>query len=174
MEERLIEPHAQAGDTVAGKLTKGEPNDPLQSPEKAMDHAWRYFALHAQQRMSVFNFFVVLSGILATGICAGLQVGKPTAPVTAILGALLALFASVFQRLDKRGAHLVKLAEDALAAGEVTCMPPYARVVAFERTPTSEAGEGSWTFGTSFRFIFRTMGAVGFAACLLSIYRMAT
>ena len=140
----------------------------IQPPDKAMDHAWRYFALHAQQRMSVFNFFVVLSGILATGIAASLQGGRPT-PVTAILGALLALFSFVFQRLDRRGAEFVKLAEDALVAGEAQCMPNYARVFATEYADTPA---GAWTFGRSFRLIFAVMAVAGLAACLFSIYRI--
>src|ERR1700684_1089434 len=81
----------------------GLPNDSLVRPDKALDHAWRYFALHAQQRISVFNFFVVLSGVLATGIGASLQAGKSMALVAAMLGALLALFSYVFYRLDGRG-----------------------------------------------------------------------
>ena len=105
----------------------GVAGDPLLPADKALDHAWRYFALHAQQRISVFNFFIVLSGIVATGIGAGFQAGKPMAPVVAILGALLTLFSFVFYRLDRRGSELVKLAEAALILGENTCMPEFAR-----------------------------------------------
>ncbi|UZE49083.1 hypothetical protein ONR75_31005 [Rhodopseudomonas sp. P2A-2r] len=122
--------------------------------------------------MSVFNFFVVLSGILTTGIAASLQGGKPMAPLTAILGALLALFAFVFQRLDRRGSGLVKLAEEALAAGETRCMPPYARILGLEETRTSAAGAGAWTFGKSFRIIFWTMGVGGAGASLVAICRI--
>lgn len=154
----------------------GLPNDPLQPPDKALDHAWRYFALHAQQRISVFNFFVVLSGILATGIGAGLQAGKSMALVAAILGAVLALFSYVFYRLDGRGSELVKLAEDALIASEDRCMPLYARIVAEEdKRRISDASEPkTWTFGRSFRLMFWVMGISGLVATVCSLYRWAT
>jgi hypothetical protein len=31
--------------------------------KEMMDHAWRYFELHASQRMSLFNFFLVLAAL---------------------------------------------------------------------------------------------------------------
>lgn len=135
----------------------------LQPTDKALEHAWRYFALHAQQRMSVFNFFVILSGILATGIGAGLQAGRPMAPVVAILGTLLALLSFVFYQLDRRGAELVKLAEAALISGENVCMPEFARIVEKEGKSRGDAvfSSKTWTFGQAFRLIFLVMGIAG-------------
>jgi len=129
--------------------------------------------LHAQQRISVFNFFIVLSGILATGIGAGFQAGKTMTPVVAILGALLALFSFVFYRLDGRGSELVKLAEAALILGENTCMPEFARIIAEEgksRAPAASSPK-TWTFGRSFRLIFWVMGIAGGVASIFSLYR---
>ena len=160
-----IDQGASSGDELQSDL--------MQAPEKALDHAWRYFALHAQQRISVFNFFVVLSGILATGIGAGIQAGKSMAPVVAILGALLALFSYVFYRLDGRGSELVKLGEEALVAGENLCIPSYARIVAkeYERRLSGVDKPMTWTFGESFRLMFRVMGAAGAVAAVCSLYR---
>lgn len=146
--------------------------DNPQPMDKALDHAWRYFALHAQQRMSVFNFFIVLSGILATGIGAGFQAGKSMAFVVMTLGLLLALLSFVFYRMDRRGSELVKRAEDALIEGENTCMPIFARIVAKERKhrdPTELPK--TWTFGNSFRIVFVAMGFVGVGTFILSLYR---
>jgi hypothetical protein len=149
-------------------------DDPLQLSDKGLDHAWRCFALHAQQRISVFNFFIVLSGILATGIGAGFQVGKSMAPVVAILGALLALFSFVFYRLDGRGSELVKLAEAALISGENSCMPKFARIVVEDAkgraSPVSSSN--TWSFGRSFRLIFWVMGIAGTVASACSLYRL--
>jgi hypothetical protein len=152
------------------------PGDLLQVPDKAMDHAWRYFALHAQQRMSVFNFFVILSGILATGIGAGLQAGKPMVPMVAILGALLALFSLVFYRLDARASELVKLAERALIDCENISMPTYAQILSMEQTRGEAAGiaPSTWTFGKSFRIIFRVLGTAGLVASAYAVYRLMT
>ena len=170
---------ARDGGKMSGKQAlnaEEAPDDPLQPADKGLDHAWRYFALHAQQRISVFNFFIVLSGILATGIGAGFQTGKSMAPVVAILGALLFLFSIVFHRLDGRGSELVKLAEAALIAGENTCMPAFARIVAEEerRRASELAAMKTFTFGQSFRLLFWVMGIAGVAASVFSLYRWAT
>jgi hypothetical protein len=165
-----------ATDRDAGALNAGEvADDPPQKYDNGLDHAWRYFALHAQQRTSVFNFFIVLSGILATGIGAGFQAGKTMAPMVIILGILLTLFSIVFYRLDERGSELVKLAESALIAGENTCLPAFARVIAEENRRRVSAGcsTKTWTFGQSFRLIFWVMGIAGVVASASSLYRWA-
>jgi hypothetical protein len=175
MGERMADAGTTADRDPEASGAGGLSNHPLQPPDKALDHAWRYFALHAQQRISVFSFFVVLSGILATGIGAGLQAGKPMAPVVAILGALLALFSFVFYRLDRRGSELVKLAEDAIVASEERCMPSYARIVAEEgKRRISDAATRTWTFGRSFKLMFWVMGIAGLVVTVCSLYRWAT
>jgi len=163
---RMVMDHDQE---ASGK--QGVADDPLRPTEKALDHVWRYFALHAQQRISVFNFFIVLSGILSTGIGAGLQAGRPMTPVVAILGALLALLSFVFYQLDKRVSELVKLAEAGLILGENTCMPEFARIVAEEAKRRSAAvSPETWTFGRSFRLIFWVMGIAGVIASACALY----
>jgi hypothetical protein len=39
------------------------------------EYVWRYFELHAQQRMTVFNFYIAITGLLAAGIGFTLQQG---------------------------------------------------------------------------------------------------
>ena len=97
------------------------------------------------------------------------------AQVVAILGALLALFSFVFYRLDRRGSELVKLAEDAIVASEERCMPSYARIVAEEgKRRISDAATRTWTFGRSFKLMFRVMGIAGLVVTVCSLYRWAT
>jgi hypothetical protein len=146
--------------------------DPMQPMDKGLDHAWRYFALHTQQRISVFNFFIILSGILSTGIGAGFQAGKSMAPVVVILGALLALFSFVFYRLDERGSELVKLAEAALIAGETACLSEFARIIVDEAKLRTSPSARSWTFGRSFRLIFWVMGIAGIVSSSYALCRL--
>jgi hypothetical protein len=44
------------------------------SPEiiatQAREHVWKYFELHAHQRIAVVNVFLVISGALAAGMAA--------------------------------------------------------------------------------------------------------
>ncbi|KQO59609.1 hypothetical protein ASF22_08205 [Methylobacterium sp. Leaf87] len=146
--------------------------------DKVLEHLWRYFALHAQQRVSVFNFFVVLSGVISAAIGGALQVGGPLNFVVVILGLLLPLLSFVFWRLDQRNSDLVKIAERALRRGEEAHLPNYARIFVRE----SLAGTGAaaaedqitqtrWTFRMSFRLIFVVMGIAGFLASGFAVYR---
>ncbi len=77
--------------------------------KEARTYAWGYFALHADQRMKLFNFFLILSGLIAAvrGMAAG-------AKVVALLPLLLVLTAFIFWRLEERTRRLVKNGEDAL------------------------------------------------------------
>ena len=38
-----------------------------------MEYVWNYFKLHAGQRMSLFNFFVVMSALLTGGLVRSLN-----------------------------------------------------------------------------------------------------
>jgi hypothetical protein len=37
------------------------------------DYAWSYFQLHANQRMTSFNFFVVIAALLTAGLARSLE-----------------------------------------------------------------------------------------------------
>ena len=43
--------------------------------EKSLEHAWKYFEIHSQQRMSIFNFFLGATGLVSTGIGICIQQG---------------------------------------------------------------------------------------------------
>jgi hypothetical protein len=47
--------------------------------EDQREQAWKYFALHAGQRMSIFNFYITISTALvaATGVFIGIKTISP-------------------------------------------------------------------------------------------------
>ncbi|WP_342148089.1 hypothetical protein [Methylorubrum sp. SB2] len=146
--------------------------------DKVLEHLWRYFALHAQQRISVFNFFVVLSGVISAAIGGALQVGGPLNFVVVILGLLLPLLSFVFWRLDQRNSDLIKIAERALRRGEEAHLPIYARIFVRESLAGTSAAatedritQTRWTFRMSFRLIFVVMGIAGTLASAFAVYR---
>jgi hypothetical protein len=79
----------------------------------ARGYAWGYFALHAGQRMNLFNFFLVLSGLILGAFPAVRGIAHGTRLV-ALLPTLLVLTAFTFWRLDERTRRLIKNAEAAL------------------------------------------------------------
>lgn len=147
--------------------------------ETALEHAWRYFELHANQRMSVFNFFLVLAGLVSAGLAAAIQGSPRLAVLGIVLGILLALVSFVFWKLDQRVSFLIKHAEAALAELEALIPNQQGRLFLNERTATSAAcSRGSWwarywTCGRSFRAVFWVMGTFGIAGSILSACRLA-
>jgi hypothetical protein len=77
------------------------------------EYAWKYFSLHAEQRLKTFHFFVILSTVLTGAI---LTLAKDTVYVgyASPLAYLLAVFSFVFWKLDVRNKELIKHGENAL------------------------------------------------------------
>lgn len=77
-------------------------------------YAWEYFAVHASQRMSIFNFFVVFSSLVTTAMFGSFQEKIKIYPLGFGFGLLLILISFVFWKLDQRVSFLIKHAEEAL------------------------------------------------------------
>jgi len=147
------------------------------SPEvtasQAREHVWKYFELHAQQRIAVFNFFLVLSGALAAGMAATLHGSQRLSSLGIALGVLLAFVSFLFWKLDQRVAFLIKHAEAALAQIEGFFPDPEAQVFLREPNKTTEAKEQSsvwmrqWSYGRVFRVLFVAMAVVGLSGSVL-------
>lgn len=72
-------------------------------------YAWEWFKYHADQRMKLFQFFMVLSGALAAAYVTVMANERPD------IGALVAFFllvaAVIFKRFDDRNSDLIKISE---------------------------------------------------------------
>lgn len=135
---------------------------------RSMDHAWKYFELHAQQRMMVFNFFLAISGLIAAGIGVGLQAGGKFSGLVSLLGCFLSLVSLIFWKLDQRVSAMIKLAEDAIVYLEGLSVAPEAAIFTKELNSTkANGGVKIWTYGRCFRASFLTVGAAGFAFAVL-------
>ena len=147
---------------------------PAEQSHALLEHTWRYFELHANQRMAVFNFFLLMSGAIAAGLAATLQGSVKLAFVGIVLGCLLALVSFVFWKLDQRVGFLIKHGEAALAEVERSLPEHNARLFLSEPGRTTVAkGESSWwsrqwTYGCAFRFVFWVMGLTGIGGAILS------
>lgn len=85
--------------------------------ELMRNHAWSYFQLHAQQRLTTFNFYIVLSSVLTAGLFAALQ-KDDMGLVPAAIGLLLGIISFVFAKLDGRNKQLIRNGERALQSLE--------------------------------------------------------
>lgn len=149
--------------------------DPF-SWSEAREHAWNYFELHATQRISMFNFFVVASGLIATGIGASTHASGLPSLTGVFLGGLLLLLSIVFWKIDQRTSFLIKHAEQALASIETAKLAQSGRLFANEPGASlgTRKGWGSmWTYGRALRVCFATAAAVGLSSMGLSLAQVA-
>ncbi len=167
-----------AGPSGAGSPATGGSDPTRAAWQSAHDHAWRFFELHANQRMTVFNFFLVLVGLLVAGIAATLQGSARFSALGIALGALLVPLSFLFWKLDQRVSFLIKHAERIQARTEAELMPEPVRILTSEPAQFAAEQEGKlWTrpitFGASFRTVFILTAAIGLVSASICWARYA-
>lgn len=141
--------------------------------------AWDYFVLHASQRMTVFNFYIILSALITTSYVASFNNHSNLAFFRIALAALLSLFAFVFWKLDERTKRLVKIGEEALKYFEGTISSDeVAKVFTREEIETSRkrAVQARWnprerllSYSDCFQIIFGAFFLAGVVELIISI-----
>jgi hypothetical protein len=86
---------------------------PFEFRKLQFDYAWKWFSYHADQRVKMFNFMLVVFGFLVAAIVNAV-VGKQQPWFTAILCLIGAALAWIFVALDSRNERLLRFAEDVL------------------------------------------------------------
>jgi len=99
-------------------------------------YVWQYFQLHASQRLTTFNFYIIISSVIATGFFGSLDPSRATY-LGVILGFLLAFLSFIFWRLDCRTKQIIWYAEEALK--ELEALPEFEGLPASVKIFTYEA-----------------------------------
>jgi hypothetical protein len=93
------------------------PTAPVDPPSELsklrFDYAWKWFAYHADQRVKMFNYMLVVVGILANAVVGALEKKYPVG-ISIGLCAIAALISLIFSKFDRRNRDLVWLGEDIL------------------------------------------------------------
>lgn len=77
------------------------------------NYIWSYFALHSEQRMKTFNFFIILSTLIIGFIATCIE--KNFSSLFLLFASLmLSLLSVTFWKLDARNVMLIKAAEESL------------------------------------------------------------
>ena len=147
--------------------------------EKVLESNLKYFEIHAAQRLTVFNFYVAISGAILAAMAAIFQGPERYALVGVILGLLLTTISFLFSKLDSRTAFLVKHAESIIKQIESDYLPKHLSVFELEDARTSKARaerrfpSKMYTYGQIFHSLFWIFGVVGVAGTLLMGSRLA-
>lgn len=75
-------------------------------------YVWDYFSLHAQQRLTTFNFFIVLITLLLGTLFTLIKEHTPN--LIPIISLFMIFFSFIFWRLDQRNRNLIHHAESEL------------------------------------------------------------
>ena len=77
--------------------------------EKALEHAWNWFSLHAAHRMQSVNFFLVAVAFLSAAFVTALQI--PNHFIAGAVAALGVFVSTFFNRLELRIQELIHAGE---------------------------------------------------------------
>ncbi len=82
--------------------------------ELVMSQAWSYFQLHSNQRLTTFNFYLIIVSLLASSLFITFQKDYQNNYLGIPIGLLIIFLSFIFWKIDERNRSLIKLAEDAL------------------------------------------------------------
>lgn len=112
--------------------------------------------------MTVFNFFLAISGIIAAGIGVSLQQGEKFSALASALGIFLSLVSFLFWKLDQRVSEMIKISERAMLAIENLLGIHEVSIFTSEHQLVHPKGLLSiWTYGKCFRITFSAVGTIG-------------
>jgi hypothetical protein len=86
-------------------------NDSKIKESEVLDLSFSYFSLLAQQRLTYFNLFIVLMGVLSTALLTSFQEKLDIHIVGIGLGLLETFLCFVFWKIDERNKFLTKHTE---------------------------------------------------------------
>lgn len=153
--------------------------------ESTRKYLWDYFQLHATQRLSTFNFYIVLSTLISTGLFTTFREHVEVLAAGPVLGFMLIYLSFVFWKLDERNKNLIKRAETALKVLEQQMLAglslPQADLLAiFSREAletevlrchhSTRPWSSFYSYSDCFRFIFILFASIGLLGSLFSSY----
>jgi hypothetical protein len=154
------------------------------SEKEWLDLAWKHFLQHAQQRIQYFNYFVVFSTILTTGVVTTFQSNFQAQYLGIGLGAIQAFLSYMFWKIDERNRFLTKHSEDVIKELEKNCceVDEYRlftkedQKTAKQRVDDKDKVRLWWQFshGESYRLIYVTFFFIGIIGMFISGFGILT
>jgi hypothetical protein len=140
------------------------------------EQAWKYFELHAGQRLTIFNFYIALCSAIAAGLAATFSKDFSYPNVRFLFGLLLVLFSFVFWKLDDRTKLLIKNAEAALEFFEEQDAKEILVTHVFRRervlTANVRAVRLHLSYSKCFNIVFAAFAILGFGTLLWELRRL--
>ena len=157
---------------------------PPDKVKEIWEYAWNYFQMHATQRISVFNFFVVLAALMTSGLVTTFGLNLQAHLLGIAIGVLLMMISFVFWKLDQRTRFLIKNSENALKIIEETFPVPHCQDTPHEvqlfkleeyKTDKIKTTRPGWfwrrqlSYSESLNLVYLLFGSFGFIGVIISI-----
>jgi len=135
------------------------------------EQAWKYFELHANQRMTLFNFYITISTALVAGIGVFLNFGKIPNILIVTLGILMIVFSIVFWLLDNRTRYFIHLSERVIREIELNYKNESFRIITIEeRESNAKSRFFRYSFALKVVFVlFIILGLISITYTLLQV-----
>ena len=149
--------------------------------EPFRSYALKYFEIHADHRLRVFQFYIVLSALIIGGFFTILKTGENYRWLS-LLGFLVTFLSIVFSKMDRRTRMLVKNAEAALKylddqhhLPDMEGKPHVLRLFTRDDAITQTASrwplvDGHFSYSRVFRWVFVVFGLTGSAVGLICLF----
>jgi hypothetical protein len=132
--------------------------EPAEEFNSANNYAFKWFEIHAEQRLKVFNFFLIISGFCVGGFFAALQAENRLA--ASVISIVSVVAAYCFKQLDRRTAQLTKLAEDFLSQS-LGALGEKLKSDQLNLVLRAENKRGLWSYRQIFDILFFLFGILG-------------
>ena len=142
------------------------------SSEQAVEHAWKYFELHSNQRITLFNYFLFIMAGLGTAVGVILQSSNKFSYVGIFISIFIIVVSVVFWKLDQRTSFLIKQSEQVFKKLERNSSIDIG-IFCNEESNLIRANMGKkylskiLTYGLIFRATFLIMGLIGLIGVLI-------
>ncbi|MGO9571874.1 MAG: hypothetical protein ACLP5H_30485 [Desulfomonilaceae bacterium] len=149
--------------------------------------AWNYFSVHAGQRLTTFNFYIVISALLSTGLLTTFNKDYQSPLLGLLVGSFLPLFSFVFYKLDERNRELIRGAEAALRFFEDQSQyadegetPHVTKIFCREdcETEKKKAAHSSsiwdrhFSYSDCLNWVFRSFALIGLTGAVISLTKI--
>lgn len=142
----------------------------IENNKLILDHAWKYFSLHADQRIKTFNFFIILATVALGAVIQG-YTKNSMCKILIFPSLLITAFSLIFWKLDKRNKDLVRLAELAMIEIETHVLYlhtlPQCSIFKNESIYTAKKHKNYITYSKAFDACFFTFSILGIVLAVL-------
>ncbi len=139
-----------------------------------LDYAMRYFELHANQRMSTFNFFIVLNALLITALVSTFDKDFIYPGIGHMISISIVYVSIIFWKLDQRVRFLIKHAEKSLSLieeNEKIADSLFPDLFSSEIIKTKELQKGAWKSVFKLHMFYsQCFGAIYFLFGLIGVF----